>query len=233
MFDDQGLPLSPAVTKGALVQLVEELGIVVPNIIPFQYNPAAITRILKPWDPGEVDPTKRGAQSPNVQPYDPEETFKFTLEFDATDDLNVGDPLAQTTGVAARIAAIKKLTEPSSGLVSDLIASTQALAGAPEQVAVRASVPITLLVLGAGVILPVRVGSITIEIKELTPQLYPHMAEVQLELRVLTPEAFKCKKTSSIDIAIAAYEFTRLQENGLAVLNIAKALKSNKSILPF
>lgn len=233
MAESKGSPLSPSVTKGALVQLNEEFGIIVPNIIPFQYNPATMTRNLKPWDPSEVDQTNRGAQSPNVQPYDPEETFKFTLEFDATDDLDVGDPLAQTTGVAARIAAIQKLTEPTGGLFGDLIASAQALAGAPEQAAERATVPITLLVLGIGVILPVRVTSIAIEIKEFTPQLYPHMAEVQLELRVLTPEVFKCKSSTSIDIAIAAYELTRLQEDALAILNIANAVKSTKSILPF
>ena len=115
MAEVTGSPLSPSVTKGALVQLAEDFGVIVPNIIPFQYNPATVTRTLKPWDPSEVDQTNRGAQAPNVQPYDPEETYKFTLELDATDDQAAGDPLAQTTGVASRIAAIQKLTEPSGG----------------------------------------------------------------------------------------------------------------------
>ncbi len=233
MAEAKGSPLSPSVTKGALVQLAEDFGIIVPNIIPFQYNPGTLTRSLKPWDPSEVDPTNRGAQSPNVQPYDPEETYKFTLDLDATDDLADGDPLAETTGIASRIAAIQKLTEPSGGLFGDLIASAAALVNAPAQDSERASVPITLLVLGVGVILPVRVTSISIDIKEFTPQLYPYMAEVQLELRVLTPEVFKCKTGTAIDIAIAAYEMTRLQEDALAVLNIANALKSAKAILPF
>lgn len=233
MAEAKGSPLSPSVTKGALVQLSEEFGIVVPNIIPFQYNPATATRSLKPWDPSEVDPTNRGAQAPNVQPYDPEETYKFTLELDATDDLADGDLLAETTGVASRIAAIQKLTEPSGGLFGDLIASAKALVNAPVADAERATVPIALLVLGVGVILPVRVTTITIEIKEFTPQLYPYMAEVQLELRVLTPEVFKCKTGPAIDIAIAAYEMTRLQEDALAVANIANAVKSAKSLLPF
>jgi hypothetical protein len=233
MAEAKGSPLSPSVTKGALVQLAEDFGVIVPNIIPFQYNPATMTRSLKPWDPGEVDQTNRGAQSPNVQPYDPEETYKFTLELDATDDLADGDVLAETSGIASRIAAIQKLTEPSGGLFGDLIASAAALANAPQKASERATVPITLLVLGVGVILPVRVTTISIEIKEFTPQLYPYMAEVQLELRVLTPEVFKCKTGTAIDIAIAAYEYTRLQEDALAVLNIANAVGSMKSILPF
>ena len=233
MAEVTGSPLSPSVTKGALVQLAEDFGVIVPNIIPFQYNPATVTRTLKPWDPSEVDQTNRGAQAPNVQPYDPEETYEFTLELDATDDQAAGDPLAQTTGVASRIAAIQKLTEPSGGLFGDLIASANALTGNASAEAERASVPITLLVLGLGVILPVRITTISIEIKEFTPQLYPYMADVQLELKVLTPEVFKCKSGTAIDIATAAYEVTRLQEDALAVLNIANALKSAKSLLPF
>ena len=215
------------------MQLSEDFGIIVPNIIPFQYNPGSMTRTLKPWDSSDVDPTNRGAQSPNVQPYDPEETYKFTLDLDATDDLEAGDILAGATGVASRIAAIQKLTEPSGGLFGDLIASAAALVNAPVADAERATVPITLLVFGIGVILPVRITSISIEIKEFTPQLYPYMAEVALELRVLTPEVFKCKTGIAIDIAIAAYEMTRLQEDALAIANIANALKSAKSILPF
>ena len=233
MAEVTGLPLSPSVTKGALVQLAEDFGVIVPNIIPFQYNPATVTRTLKPWDPSEVDQTNRGAQAPNVQPYDPEETYEFTLELDATDDQAAGDPLAQTTGVASRIAAIQKLTEPSGGLFGDLIASANALTGNASAEAERATVPITLLVLGLGVILPIRITTISIEIKEFTPQLYPYMADVQLEMRVLTPEVFKCKSGTAIDIATAAYEVTRLQEDALAVLNSANALKSAKSLLPF
>ena len=233
MAEVTGSPLSPSVTKGALVQLAEDFGVIIPNIIPFQYNPGTMTRSLKPWDPSEVDQTNRGAQAPNVQPYDPEETYKFTLELDATDDQAAGDPLAQTTGVASRIAAIQKLTEPSGGLFGELIASANTLTGNASAEAERATVPITLLVLGLGVILPVRITTISIEIKEFTPQLYPYMADVQLEMKVLTPEVFKCKSGTAIDIAIAAYQVTRLQEDALAVLNIANALKSAKSLLPF
>jgi len=231
---ETGNPLSPPLVRGAIVQLLEDLGIVIPNIIPFQYNPATVTRGLRPWNPFEVDQTNRGAQAPMVQPYDPEETYKFTLEFDATDDLESGDPIAIATGVASRIAAVRKLTEPSEGLFGDLIASAKALAGSGiEKQATRPSVPVALLVLGPGVILPVRVTSISVEIKEFTPLLYPHMADVQMELRVLTPEVFKCKQSPSISIAVAAYDLTKLQEDALAIANFANALKAARAMLPF
>ena len=230
---ETGNPLTPPVVRGAIIQLMEDLGIIIPNIIPFQYNPGTMTRNLKPWNPFEVDQTNRGAQAPMVQPYDPEETYKLTLELDATDDLEDGDPIAGATGVASRIAAIQKLTEPSQGLFGDLIASAQALAGGPEKQATRPSVPIALFVMGPGLILPVRVTSLMIEVKEFTPLLYPHMATVEIEMRVLTPEVFKCKHGTAIDLAIAAYELTRLQEDALAIANFANALKAARSMLPF
>ncbi|SCX79648.1 hypothetical protein [Nitrosospira sp. Nsp13] len=230
---ETGNPQSPQVLRGAIIQLMEDLGIITPNIIPFQYNPATMTRNLRPWNPFEVDQANRGAQAPMVQPYDPEETYSFTLDLDATDDLEDGDPIAVSTGVASRIAAIQKLIEPSKGLFGDLIASAQSLAGDIERQAARASVPIALFVMGPGLILPIRVTSLSIEVKEFTPALYPHMAEIQLELRVLTPEVFKCRRGAAIDLAIAAYDLTRLQEDGLAIANFANSLKAARSMLPF
>jgi hypothetical protein len=230
---ETGNPSSPPVLRGALVQLMQDLGVIVPNIIPFQYNPASMTRNLKPWNPFEVDQTNRGAQAPMVQPYDPEETYRVELELDATDDLEDGDPIAIATGVASRIAAIQKLTEPSQGLFGDLIASAQALSGGIDRQAHRPSIPVALFVMGPGLILPVRVTSISIDVREFTPALYPHMAKVQLEMRVLTPETFKCRSSPVIDIAVAAYKMTRLQEDALAIANFANAIKSSRSILPF
>lgn len=230
---ETGNPISPQVLRGALIQLTEELGVVVPNIVPFQYNPASLTRELKPWNPFEVDQANRGTQAPMVQPYDPEETCKLTLEFDATDDLEDDDPIAIATGVASRIAALRKLTQPSQGLIGDLVGSARALTGGVDRQSSRPSVPICLLVMGPGLILPVRITALSIEVKEFTPALFPHMAQVQLELRVLTPEVFKCKTTAATELAIAAYDFTRLGENALALANFAHALKAARSMLPF
>lgn len=230
---DTGNPLSPPLLRGAIVQLMEDLGTVIPNIIPFQYNPATMTRSLKPWNPFEVDQTNRGAQAPMVQPYDPEETYKLALELDATNDLEDGNPIAIATGVASRIAAMQKLVEPSQGLFGDLIASAQSLSGGIEKQATRPSIPVALFIMGPGLILPVRVTSLSIVVKEFTPTLYPHMAEVQLELRVLTPEVFKCRASPAIDLAIAAYDLTRLQEDALAIANFANALTAARSMLPF
>ena len=87
--------------------------------------------------------------------------------------------------------------------------------------------------LGPGTVLPVRVTSISIEVTEFNARLYPLMAGVTLNLRVLTPESFKCKTTPATELARAAYEFTRLQEDALAIANFANALSAAKSMLPF
>ena len=112
---DTGLRRSPKFQKGALVQIVTTLVDVEYKIIPFQYNPETLSHSLTPWNPFEVDQTQRGAQSPNVQPFDPKESFTLTLEIDATDALEDSDPAAVEAGIAGSLAALKKLTLPSEG----------------------------------------------------------------------------------------------------------------------
>jgi hypothetical protein len=230
---ETGFSKTAKVHRGALVQLVPDIIGIVPNIVAFQYNPDKVTRGLEPWNPFEVDQTKRGSQAPTVQPYDPEETFSFALEFDAADGLEEGNVVTTTTGIAARLAALKKLTLPTKGLLGDLAASAQALFGGPSAQVVRATVPILLFVLGPGVILPVRITRLSIAETLFSPLLYPLQATATLELKVLTPEAFRCRADLPAQIAIAAYEFTRLQDDALALANLAGSLDDIRGVLPF
>ncbi len=112
---DTGLANSPNLIKGAIVQLIEDIIGVIPNIIPFQYNPTKLNYTLTPWNPFEVDQTQRGAQAPNVQPFEPRQSFTLQIELDAADDLEDGDPVATLAGVADRMAALKKLILPTQG----------------------------------------------------------------------------------------------------------------------
>jgi hypothetical protein len=227
-----GYSRSPKVVPGAFVQLIEDIIGVVPNIIAFECNPETITRGREPWNPFEVDDAGRGAQSPAVQPYEPEQTFSFTLELHAANGMETGNPLAVGFGVSAQIAALHKLTEPTQGLLGDLVASASALAGNASPVAERPTVPITLMILGPGIIFPVRVTSISVEEKEFNPLLYPIYASVSLELTVLTPDLFNCRSSIPIDLATACYNFTKLQEDTLATLNIANSVLNVTGPLP-
>ncbi len=234
---DTGLQSSPKFEKGALVQLVKGLTGVVPNVIPFQYNPERLSHTLTPWNPFEVDQTQRGAQAPTVQPFDPKESFGLTLEIDATNDLEDDNPVAKLVGVADRLAALKKLTLPSEGLAGDLINSAvgaaRAIVGKAARQAVRPTVPVVLFVWGPGRILPVRVTSFSVEETLFSPSLHPIQATVTLGLEVLTPDVFKCQRDITADIAVAAYNFTKLQEDTLAVAHIANNLDAIKGLLPF
>jgi hypothetical protein len=217
---------------GALVQLVEELGIIVPLVIAFQYNPAKVTRGFETWNPFATDPQNQAAQTPMVQPFDPQETYGFELEIDGTDDLAAGNPLAMTVGITPRIAALRKLIEPTEGVVGDLVASVSALAGGAARQADKPEVPITLFVLGPGTIVPVRVTQLSVEVTEFLPSLHPHMATVTLSLRVLTPDVFKCKKGTAVNVAVAAYKFTKVQEDALALAVAAGGASEVLSMLP-
>ncbi|MEL6264638.1 MAG: hypothetical protein AAFR52_03170 [Pseudomonadota bacterium] len=230
---ETGYSRSPRIAKGALVQLLPDIVGVIPNIVVFQYNPEKITRTLTPWDPFNVDPSGRGSQAPLVQPFDVRETFDpFEIMLDATDDLEDGDALARASGIETRLAALRKLTQASEGLLGDLIASAQALVGAGSDEARRPTVAPILLVLGPRVILPVRVKTFKVEETLHDPAYYPLHAKVSLGLEVLTPDVFRANEDVPAKIAIAAYQVTRLQEDANALLNIAN-VGEIRSILPF
>jgi hypothetical protein len=230
---DTGLRRSPKFEKGALVQLVKGLMGVVPNIIPFQYNPERLSHTLTPWNPFEVDQTQRGAQAPTVQPFNPKESFNLTLAIDATNDLEHDNPVAKRVGVADRLAALKRLTLPTEGLIGDLVSSARALVGKASKQAVRPTVPVVLFVWGPGRILPVRVTSFSVEETLFSPSLFPIQATVTLGLEVLTPDVFKCQHDITADIAVAAYNFTKLQEDTLAAGQIANNIDAVRGLLPF
>ena len=232
-MSDIGLTRSPKFEKGALVQLVRGLLGVVPNVIPFQYNPEKLSHTLTTWNPFEVDQTQRGAQAPTVQPFDPKESFNLTLEIDATNDLEDDNPVAKRVGVADRLAALKKLTLPTEGLIGDLVASARALVGKAAKQAVRPTVPVVLFVWGPSRILPVRVTSFSVEETLFSPTLHPIQATVTLGLEVLTPDVFKCQRDITADIAVAAYNFTKLQEDSLAAAHIANNIDAIRGLLPF
>jgi hypothetical protein len=99
--------------------------------------------------------------------------------------------------------------------------------------ATRPTVPVAFLVWGPGRILPVRVTSFSVEEMLFSPTLYPLQATVSLGLEVLTPDVFKSQSGISSDLAVAAYNLTKLQEDALAVAHIARAVDAVKGILPF
>jgi hypothetical protein len=237
----EGYSRSPLLIKGALIEFSERFIGPIPNIIIFQYNPESLTRTLSVYNPFQADEQTPGAP-PKIkvdsQPGDPPETFDLTLDLDASDELEKGDPIAVVTGVADRLAAMEMLLYPQEGsLLGELLGSVSAAlgGGGPAAEAVpRGSVPIVLFVWGPGRIVPVRLTSFKVEEQAFSPILYPVHAKVTIGLQILTDKDLANFEDSlSKDIAIAAFKFTRTQKQVLAAANLANAVESILGMLPF
>jgi len=118
-------------------------------------------------------------------------------------------------------------------LITGAVATARALVGKAAKQAVRPTVPVVLFVWGPGRILPVRVTSFSVEETLFSPSLHPIQATVTLGLEVLTPDVFKSQRDITTDIAVAAYNLARLQEDSLAVAHIANNREAIKGLSPF
>jgi hypothetical protein len=216
------------------VQLVETVGIPVPQIVPFQFNPETLSRSLTPWSPPEISQANEGQESPNAQPFDPQEIINIKeLHLDASDQLEEDDAVARLFGVADRIAAIENMLYAQSNplsLVIDLAASLFGVT-APQQ----PTVAITLFVWGVGRIVPVRITEYTMEEQQFLPSLRPVRATLSLTLQVLPDHVFdKIKRPSvSVEIAKAAYKAHRVQQMGLTAVNTVSKSGELLALLPF
>jgi hypothetical protein len=171
-----GFPGSPRVFKGAIVG-IDPLNPVA-SVIVFQYNPDAITRTLavRAMAGGEEDQGTLRLSGP------PEESIKLSIEVDATDQLEQGDPVAQASGVYPALTALEMLITPKSAVV---IANEVLIrVGVIEVIPMEA--PMTLLVWGAKRIVPVRITELSITEEAFDTDLNPIRAKVDLGVKVLT-----------------------------------------------
>jgi hypothetical protein len=139
-----GYTRSPKLQPGALIQLTRGIVGIVPSITLFQYNPEQIQRSFEIH--ADVGANEKGLQAPVNQPYPPDESLSFTLELDATDDLERGRTLTETYGIADRLAVLERLIFPSTGPLGE--PSNGNAQADSEPVARRPTVPIVLLALG-------------------------------------------------------------------------------------
>jgi hypothetical protein len=171
-------PGSPRVLKGALV-VFETPAPVPTNIIAFQFNPDQVGRTFR-QQLEEQDPPRGSGDTWFVLP--PTESLTLSVELDAADQLEAGDPAAIATGLHPALAQLELLLYPSS--VDLILDKALALAGSAR---VRpARLPLVLLVWGPLRVVPVRVESVTITEEAFDPRLNPIRAKADLTLRTLT-----------------------------------------------
>ncbi len=178
-------PGRPRVLKGALVAYASALLGPVPNVVVFQYNPDTVTRTVRhrtQTSTGAEAGGRARAGEPIRVTGPPAESLSLQITLDATDKLEVGDPLAVTVGVHPALAALELLLYPDSTQMLRNAALTQAGASAVP----AAEVPSVLLVWGLGRVVPVRVESLSITEQAYDPLLNPIRADVDLSLHVLS-----------------------------------------------
>jgi hypothetical protein len=158
-------PLSPRVSQGALVCL-DPVSFATTRIIVFSYNPETLCRKLEPGisAPDAANPI------PATLPASPRQTIRFTLQMDATDQLETPDqnPLAVKFGVYPVMSAIEVLMYAPNNVQSAL----------------------TLFVWGANRVVPVRVVELQITEQLFDPTLNPIRVEVTVTLMVQTETDF-------------------------------------------
>lgn len=106
----------------------------------------------------------------------------MTVELDATDQLDTGDPVAGALGIAPQLSVLEMLLHPSSVRV---ITNTALLAAGTIEI-LPIELPMTVLVWGPGRILPVKISSLSITEQAFTSGLYPTRASVDISADVLT-----------------------------------------------
>jgi hypothetical protein len=176
-------PGSPRLLKGALVAF-EALIPVPTNLIAFQYNPDSVSRSFQQQQ--DVHDARRNSGD-TLKVLAPTESFRMTVELDATDQLEEGNELAVATGLHSTLAALELLLYPSS--VDLILDKALAIVGSSRIKPGR--VPIVLLVWGPLRVVPVRVESVSITEEAFDQLLNPIRAKVELGLRTLTDRELK------------------------------------------
>ncbi|MCX9190002.1 hypothetical protein C3Y87_00930 [Carbonactinospora thermoautotrophica] len=145
------------------------------RVIVMQFNPDTLERSLAPQAAG----AEQGDRTEALRVKGPAvETWKFTAEIDATDQLEIPAP----HGIHPQLAALETLLHPPSARIR----RNQALAATGTLEITPVENPLTLWVWGAGRVLPVRLTELAITEEAFDADLNPIRATVGVGLRVLS-----------------------------------------------
>lgn len=146
------------------------------RVIVLQFNPDSLERSIAPQAAGADGSGDRTEalrlKGPAV------ETWKFTAELDATDQLDSPAP----NGIHPQLATLEMLVQPASAQLR----ANQALAAVGTLEITPIEAPLTLFTWGSKRILPVRLTELTITEEAFDIELNPIRAAVAIGLRVLT-----------------------------------------------
>lgn len=171
-------PGSPRLFKGAIIGLDQFNPLA--SVIVFQYNPETMTRSLEARTTGGSEGGDKSEALRLTGP--PKETITISIELDAVDQLEKGDPQATTAGIYPALSALEMLLYPKSvKVISDAI-----LAQAGNIEIIPPEAPLTLFIWGPQRVLPVRITSFSITEQAYDTALNPIQAKVDLSMYVLS-----------------------------------------------
>lgn len=169
-------PGSPRLIKGALIGIDPFNPLA--SVVVFQYNPDTMTRRLEARAVSQEGDRGEAFRLTGA----PKETITLSIEIDAADQLEQGNPLAVTMGVHPTLAALEMMLYPKTAWViaNDILS----LVGTIEIIPVEA--PMILFAWGPTRVLPVRLTSFSITEEAYDQVLNPIRAKVELSLTVLS-----------------------------------------------
>jgi hypothetical protein len=167
---------TPRTLRGAIVAVDRSSPL--SRIVVFQYNPDEVSRTIQPREGGGSGNESRRAWGA------PSESISMTVELDATDQLEAGDPLAAASGILPALSVLEMLLHPAS---SQIIANTVLLAVGTIEI-LPPKPPTAILVWGPSRVVPVKLTQLQITEQAYNPGLVPIRASVEVGADVLTYE---------------------------------------------
>jgi hypothetical protein len=171
-------PNSPRLLKGGIV-LIDQDTSTVQRIITLQYNPDMLTRTLQVQGISGEGADRSEALRLKGPPI---ETIKLDAEIDATDQLELADPVATQLGIQPQLSALETIVYPTSTQLLDN--NNLAQSGTLEIVPMLA--PLSLFIWSKNRILPVRLTDFSITEEAFDTSLNPIRAKISLGMRVLS-----------------------------------------------
>lgn len=164
---------------GTLLSFSDPVAGAVPSLVPFQYNPAEITRVL-------TVQRAEGTSGLRVSG-PPSESCTMSIELDALG--SPGSPITGALGIGPMLQTIEAMLEPGGGGLAGLLGSVSRLVGGGAGAKpVRApTLPLVLLAWGPARVAPVRIDAYTARETGFDELLNPVQATVEITLTVLRP----------------------------------------------
>ncbi|MGE0397132.1 MAG: hypothetical protein AB7T06_10465 [Kofleriaceae bacterium] len=217
--------------KGALVEYGSGLGLYVPNIVVFQFNPETITRTL------QIPPRPTGATMRETsQAGDiPTEQISMTIQFTTHEPHARLAPLSLALGIGPQLAALEKMARPAprgTSLLSKSVDKVKSLIkkgdGEASQPIPRETYPRLLFIWGTTRVLPVTLDSLSIIEKQYDTLLNPTLAEATITMTAIIPDP-----CSDDPVASGAYKYSTYARDALAEANLAYSSAEAVEIVSF